>query len=99
MTAADSVVIRLVGLASGEPTPYDGQWLVDYDPARSGCDALGRPMLAHVVTTADRDRARRFADAAEAYRVWRLPSGLPYPMNAPLTAYTIAVTRISDPEV
>jgi hypothetical protein len=53
-------------------------------------------MVAHLVTTADPVRARRFADAAEVHRLWTAPSGLPYPRNAPLTAWTIAVVSVDD---
>lgn len=89
-----SAIIQLVGLASGEPTPFDGQYLVEYDPTRPGRSPDGREMLAHVVTTPDPAEARRFADAAEAHGVWTAPSGLPYPRNAPLTAYTIALLPV-----
>lgn len=91
-----TAIIQLVGLASGEPSAFDGQYLVEYDPTRSGRDPHGRVMLAHVVTTPDPADARRFADAAEAYGVWTAPSGLPYPRNAPLTAYTIALLPVDE---
>lgn len=93
-TPNDSIV-QLVGLASGEPTAFDGQYLVEYDPTRPGRDPQGREMLAHVVTTPDPAQARRFADAAEVHAVWTASSGLPYPRNAPLTAYTIAVLPVA----
>jgi hypothetical protein len=98
-TLADGpVIMRLTGPANAAapPTPFDGQWVREYDPTRPGRDLFGRPMLAHLVTTTDRSRARRFRDAAEAFATWRAPSGLPYPANAPLTAYTIELERADD---
>lgn len=89
-----TAIIQLVGLATGQPTPIDGQYLVEYDPTRPGRLPDGRELLAHVVTTPDPGKARRFADAAEAHGVWTAPSGLPYPRNAPLTAYTIALLPV-----
>lgn len=46
-----SAIIQLVGLASGEPTPFDGQYLVEYDPTRPGrspdvCTAQRRAFYA-----------------------------------------------------
>lgn len=86
--------MQLVGLSSGQPTPIDGQYLVEYDPTRPGRLPDGTPMLAHVVTSPDPGEDRRFADAAEAHEVWTAPSGKPYPRNAPLTAYTIALVPV-----
>lgn len=91
-----SAIIQLVGLASGQPTPIDGQYLVEYDPTRPGHLPDGRELLAHVVTTPDPTKARRFADAAEAHGVWTAPSGLAYPRNAPLTAYTIVLLPVDE---
>jgi hypothetical protein len=91
-------LIRLIGLASmSAATPFDNQYLVEYDPTRPGHDLFGRPMTAHIVTTADPAQATVFADAAAAFAAWRAPSGLPYPRNAPLTAYTIEL--VPTPEV
>lgn len=88
------VLLQLVALNSGQRTPYDGQFLVEYDPTRPGVDALGQRMLAHVVTTTRLDRARRFASAAEAHACRILPSGLPSPADRPLTAYTTLIVRV-----
>jgi hypothetical protein len=93
-----SAIIQLVGLATGEPTAHDGRYLVEYDPTRPGRSPVGRPMLAHVVTTPDPAEARRFADAGEAHAVWTADSGLPYPRNAPLTAYTIELVWVDGSE-
>lgn len=87
------VIVRLVGLVSGHATPMDGQWLVDYDPTRPGFDPEGGRMLCHLVATANRATARRFANAAEALEfVHRAdgirPDGKP---NRPITAFTLSV--------
>jgi hypothetical protein len=86
-----AMIMRLIGTASGEPTAYDGQWLVEYDPTRAGVHpGDGRPTIAHIVTTDDPHRARRFADAHELHACWTAASGLPAPRDRPLTAFTIA---------
>ena len=46
-------------------TPFDGQWVVEYDPTRGGADPAGNRMLAHLVTTPDRAQAWVFTDATE----------------------------------
>jgi hypothetical protein len=81
--------IRILGLVAGEPSPFDGQWLVEYDPTRPGSDPHGRPMFAHIVTTPDAAKALRFPDVAAAVDYYRADSGLPYPRNRPLTAFTV----------
>lgn len=94
-----SVVIQIVGLVLGEPSPFDGEWLVEYDPNQRGVDRDGDEMFAHVKTTATLAEARRFT-TAEALAYWkqvsarwpRRPDGKP---NRPLTAFTVS---IYDPE-
>ena len=87
--------IRLLGLAAGGKSPYDGQWLVEYDPTRQGVHPTrGHRTLAHLVCTSDPGRARRFGSAAEAHAVWTAPSGRPYPLDRPLTAFHIKVEEL-----
>lgn len=89
--------IRLLGLGSGEPTPYDGQWLMEYDPRRPSVDPDGRPMLAHLVCTDDPSLAMRFETAAHAYAVWRAASGhrrRDGGTDRPLTAFTISLEKL-----
>jgi hypothetical protein len=87
-----TLIMRLIGSAAGIPTDHDGQWVVEYDPTRPGTpDSQGRPMLAHIVTTSDPRHARRFTDIKELHAYWLAESGLPFPRNRPLTAYTIAL--------
>jgi hypothetical protein len=95
-----SYLIQIVGM-SADPlgiarSPFDGQFLVEYDPARDGVDPLGRPMVAHLVTSPSRAAALRFTDPTDAFELWRSvdprdpvrPDGRP---NRPLTAFTITV--------
>jgi hypothetical protein len=93
------VTMRILGLASGDMvTPFDGQWLVEYDPTRPGVDPTGQPMTAHIVTTPDRSQARVFPDGVTAWREWKRESGLPYPRNAPLTAFSTSITPVDVPD-
>lgn len=93
------VVIRVWGLAGGDTTGFDGQFLVEYDPNRRGHDPDGRPMLAHVRTTPHPGAALTFPTGVEAWALWRQqstrwprrPDGRP---NRPLTAFTIEVVDI-----
>lgn len=91
-----SVVIKIEGLINGQPTPFDGEYLVEYDPERDGTAPDGSPMLAHIVTTPDLAEAKKFPDFIEAAECWkrvckrtpRRPDGKP---NRPLTAFTVAI--------
>lgn len=90
------LIMRLLGAPSWGPTPFDGQYLVEYDPTREGVDPDGTPMLAHIVTTDDPGRARRFADLPTLHACWTLESGQPYPRNRPLTGYNIEPVTVDD---
>ena len=87
--------MRLDGLISGHRSPYDGQYLVEYDPDIKGIDPDGRPMLCHLSTTPDREQALRLPKV-ELLELWRKvstrwpkrPDGKP---NRPLTAYTVTI--------
>jgi hypothetical protein len=90
------VVMQIVGLINGGATPFDGQWLVEYDPERDGYAPDGAPMLAHIVTTPDINQARVFADHAEALELWRStckrhPIRFDGRSNRPLTAFTVEI--------
>jgi hypothetical protein len=86
------VGLRVVGLISGRPSPFDGQWLVEYDPSRAGLDPTGHPMTAHVVCSTDPALARRFATTREAHTYWRAASGRVRSdgqPDRPLTAFSV----------
>ncbi len=92
----DQVVIKVHGLISGDPTGFDGQYVVEYDPGRNGIEPLsGQEMLCHLVTTPDVDKATKF-DGPDAFELWRKPDprrplrpdGRP---NRPLTAFTVEI--------
>ena len=87
-------VIRIVGLVGGAPSPFDGRYLVEYDPERLGVDPAGQPMLAHVLTSEHRSEALELAGVPEAHALWTRvaerepvrPDGRP---NRPLTAFSV----------
>jgi hypothetical protein len=89
------MVIQIVGLATGGPSLFDGEYLVDYDPDREGVSPDGEPMLAVLRTTPRLEEARRYTPE-EAFECWRRkstrwprrPDGKP---NRPLTAFTVTM--------
>ena len=49
-----NTLIRILGLVNGGKTPYDGQYVVEYDTSRPGREQwTGRPMLCHTYTFGD----------------------------------------------
>jgi hypothetical protein len=88
-------VIRIDGLAGGR-SPFDGEYLLEYDPERDGRDPQGAPMIAHIVTTAKLEEALRFDSGTDATECWRQvckrnptrPDGQP---NRPLSAFTVTI--------
>lgn len=91
------VAIQIIGPVIGGTSPFDGQWLVEYDPTRPGTGPAGEPMTAHIVCSPDRSQARRFADAVEAHGYWRTESGRPYPEDRPLTAFSVVIEPADGP--
>lgn len=89
--------IRILGLATGGPCVFDGQYLVEYDPDQPGTTPDGQPMLAHIVCTPDPWKAKEFDSARDAMEEWRRVSKTtpvrPYDSkpNRPLTAFTVEV--------
>lgn len=89
-------VMLIHGLINGPPTPFDGEYLVEYDPDRPSLSPDGHPMIAHIRTTPDPAQARVFASGSEAMECWRQqstrdpvrPDGRP---NRPLTAFTVEI--------
>lgn len=91
-----TVIVQIVGRANGNPSLFDGQWLVEYDPSRPGTGPHGQTTLAHFVCSPDRAQARRFTDVAEAHAYWAAASGRPGAAARPATAFTIAIERAED---
>ena len=88
--------MQIVGLVVGGETPFDGQFLVEYDPDRAGVAPDGSPMLAHILTTPAIGAAKYWPLGGEALEEWRRaskrwptrPDGRP---NRPLTAFTVEI--------
>ena len=91
--------MQIVGLVSGGVTPFDGEFVKEYDPNRDGVDPNGDPMLAHIVTTPDISEAIHMT-FVEFHELWTKvdertpirPDGKP---NRPLTAFTVTTVRVS----
>lgn len=91
--------MKIVGLAGGQATPFDGEYLQDYDPDREGTDPEGNPMRCHLVTTRDVTEARLFASLQDLMACWKRQAkerpvradGQP---NRPLTAFTIEPVKV-----
>jgi hypothetical protein len=93
-----SAVIRIESLVAGGTTPFDGQYVAEYDPSRAGVSPEGFPMLCHLVTTPDIEKALQFEDGVAAAEAWKAVDskqpvrgdGKP---NRPLTAFTVEITK------
>jgi hypothetical protein len=82
-------VIRLLKLASGSPSVFEGQFVRYYSPK-------GRGILEG---TRDRQKALRFDSKEKAFECWQQangvrPDGQP---NRPLTAFTIEILPLEEP--
>ena len=90
-----SCVLRIHGLASGQPTPYDETYLWRFD--FEGC-APGEMQL-HTVATPH--LATKYPDALAALEAWRTvdpraplrADGRP---NRPLTAFSVTIEPVAD---
>ncbi len=90
------VTIKLEACVVEPFSPFIGQYLVEFDPERDGVDPFGREMIAHIVTTPDREKAKVFETFEQAHACWTQvcerepvrPDGKP---NRPLTAFTVAI--------
>lgn len=93
------VTIKLIGLVAGEPTDFDGQYLVEYDPVPLD---EGDGDFIHLIVTEDPAKAKQFATLEEAVALYRAssgtrPDGEP---DRPLTAYSVmfeSPTRMETP--
>lgn len=92
---AVSYTLKILGMASGIPSPFDDQYIVEYDPTRQGrilgSDWVFYPLTTHLICDPDISKARRFGDAGEAHAYWVQESGHPYPADKPLVAFTVAI--------
>ncbi len=97
-----STIIRLLSLNNGAPTPFDGGYLLRYDPDTPGVDANGNPMIATIEVTHEKSKALHFSSAADAIDYYRRPCSPPHDrrwdgeLNRPLTAFNIEITGDGD---
>lgn len=93
MAEAAGVRIRVVEYTGG-PSPFDGEYVVDYDPHRPSEAPDGTKLPFHLVTTTDREKARVFPDAGAALDYYRQINGtrLDKKPNRPLTAWTVEIS-------
>lgn len=86
-------VLRIDGDALGNATPFDGQWITEYDPSRMGIAPDGRPLFCHLKTTREIRNAKMFDTAGEAIMFFRRDYGVRTDgkPNRPLTAFNIWV--------
>jgi hypothetical protein len=94
---SDQRVIQILGRIDGEPSPWDGQYVVEYDPDPNPAPAMGPGwyLTCHLVTTPELDKAARFSTQV-AMETWRRqsrtaplrPDGKP---NRPLAAFTVVI--------
>lgn len=96
-----NLVMQIIGLTTCQPTPFDGMYLMEYDPDQSGVDPNGNPMLAHIACTSDPLQAKRYVDLMALRDDWARvsktqpirPDGGP---NRPLTAFTITPVQVPE---
>jgi hypothetical protein len=86
--------IRIVGLVNGEPSEYDGTYVIDYDPTPR-VDHEGE--FVHLIVTQNKAQARQFQTYAQAVAFYQSPSraGLPREdgkPDRPLTAFSVEVS-------
>lgn len=86
------VIIRIVGCVNGQPHPYNGKYVKDYDPTYHLPD--GEYDGGILELTDNRAEAMRFSDPVEAMEKWRQPAGCHChgvrddgELNRPLTAW------------
>jgi hypothetical protein len=91
---------QIVGDARGGRTPFDGQWLVEYDPTRPGVAPDGRAMTVHIVCTPDPHKAQVFESVKDLHELWTRSTGRTRPdgqPDRPLTAFNLAIQKLPDP--
>ncbi len=85
------VTIKIIGLNTGMETPFDSQYVVEYDPGYHLPN--GEYDGGKLITTPDITKARQFENASEALNYWRQDFGLREDAqpNRPLTAFSVEV--------
>lgn len=91
-----SYLMRLVGLSNGQPHPYDGQYVVEYDPN----GPADQPDVCTLTVTSDKSQARQFDSAWDAREYMMQPDprrpdrgdGKP---SRPLTAFSVAMEPVT----
>jgi hypothetical protein len=91
------VIAKIVGFANGQPTPFDGEYVVEYRPDGDLLVERLGPHRIHLITTPFEAEATRYSFESW-HRTWRLVSktqprrpwdGKP---NRPLTAFNVEIT-------
>lgn len=88
-------VLKIMELACGDPSEFDGKFVQKYDPTFREADGSYEGGILEVCD--DPKNAKQFASAAEAMECWRQsfglrPDGKP---NSPLTAWSVLVDPIA----
>jgi hypothetical protein len=94
-------VVKLVGLKSGLPTPYDGCYLSSYRVGVGGVDSTGARVSAEIEARADIKEALMFQTMNELAEYCGkidpcVPKRKDGSANRPLMVFVIAVLEIDD---
>jgi hypothetical protein len=87
----DWKIIQIIGLVTGGQSPFDSQFVIDYDASRA--DSSGAADSCHLITTPNLDEATRYS-VEDAFELWRAVDqrnpvrgdGKP---NRPLTTFSV----------
>lgn len=96
-----AAILRLLTVLHGGPTPYDGQYVVHYDPVCPSTAPDGTALPFTLETTPDLAQARRFDTGGEAWEYYRRDTGWAREdgrPDRPLTAWAVEVGHLgADP--
>lgn len=86
--------MKILGLIDGTSTPFDGQYVVYYDPTVEGTDPLGRSTSFKLESSPDPEKALD-VPVPELVELWKRihgtrDDGKP---NRPLTAFSVEIVR------
>ncbi len=86
------VTLRIISLATGGDSPFDGQYVRRYDPSYHPKGEVYDGGL--LLVTPNKEEARQFEGAAEAMEYWRQSYGVREDgqLNRPLVAFTVEVS-------